>query len=147
MIRTAAPHDIEALMGLGRQMHAEGAFNVHAMDEQKVRQAMLHCIDKQFASVSAGPDGLDGMLLGQASELWYSRAKCASDVLFYVRPDRRGSITAVRLVQAFVEWAHWTGAAEVQIAQSSGVRVEELHRLMTGMSFGHVGGVYKWRIS
>lgn len=146
MIRVATANDIEALMCLGRQMHAEGAFNVHPMDEEKVRLAMLSCIESGFAAANHGLEGIDAMLLGHVAELWYSRARCAADVLFYVRPDRRGSIAAVRLVQEFVQWAQWAGAQEVQIASSSGVRVEELHRMMTGMSFAHVGGVYKWRV-
>jgi hypothetical protein len=70
----------------------------------------------------------------------------ATDLAFFVRPDRRGSIGAVRLVQDFVAWARGAGAAEVCIAQSSGVRMDEAHRLMTGMKFDHRGGVFKWRL-
>lgn len=132
---------------LGRQMHAEGYFRHVPFDEAKVRAALEHCLAEQFIAVSDGPDGLTGFLIGHVSALWYSPATVASDLAFYVRPDRRGSIAALRLVQEFIAWAKEAGAAEVCIAQSSGVRIEETHRLLTGIGLDYVGGVYKWRLT
>jgi GNAT superfamily N-acetyltransferase len=127
-------------------MHAEGYFRHVEFNEGKVRAMLVHCLLHGFIGVSDGPDGLNGFLIGHAAELWYSSAKCATDLAFFVRPDRRGSIAAVRLVQDFVAWAREAGAAEVCISQSSGVRIEETHHLLTGMKFDHLGGVFKWRL-
>lgn len=133
-------------MALGRQMHAEGHFQHVTLDEGKVRRAFEALIRDQFCVVHEGPDGLDGGFAGHIGEFWFSRALMASDVAFFVRPNRRGSLAAVRLVQAFVSWAAERGAAEVSIVQSSAVRIEETARLLTGMGFSYVGGCYKWRI-
>lgn len=146
MIRLATVDDIEAVLRLGRQMHAEGAFRSVALDEDKVRDMIGRCIAHGFACVNEGREGVDGLLLGHVAEFWYSRATCASDLAFYVRPDRRGSIAAVRLIQAFVAWGRDAGAAKVVIAQSSGVRVEEATHLLTGMGFAYRGGVFEWEI-
>ncbi len=127
-------------------MHAEGAFCAVALDEDKVRDTIGMCIARGFACVNEGRAGVDGVLLGRVAEFWYSRATCAADLAFYVRPDRRGSIAAVRLIQAFVAWAREVGAAKVMIAQSSGVRVEETTHLLTGMGFAYRGGVFEWEI-
>lgn len=147
MIRPATLEDLDAVIRLGRQMHAEGAFSIVRFDEFKVRAQLERCLVEGFLHISVGPDGVNGFLIGEASEYWFSRDLLAHDLAFYVRPDRRGGIAAVRLVQAFVSWARERGAREVCIAGSSGVRVEELTRLMTGMFFRHVGGVFKWEIS
>lgn len=145
MIRAATLTDMDALLALGRQMHAEGDFRRHALDEAKVRKTFQRLMASHFLAVNDGPEGIDGGLAGAISEFWFSRELVASDLAFFVRPNRRGSIAAVRLVQSFVAWAKDRGAAEVSISQSSGVRIEETSRLLTGMGFIYVGGVYKWR--
>lgn len=146
MIRLATDADIPALLALGRQMHAEGVFNHFELDEDKVEIVFRHCIEKAFFAVSESAEGIDGMFAGHIAELWWTRRRCASDAVFFVRPNRRGGIAAVRLIQRFVAWAREQGADVVNISQSSGVRLEEMHRLMTGMSFSYDGGVYQWRI-
>lgn len=133
------------MLTLGRQMHSEGAFRHMALDEAKVRSTLLACIGEGFLAVNEGRGGVDGGLAGMLTEPWFSHDLIAADVCFFVRPDRRGSITAVRLVQEFTAWARMRGAKEVSIAQSSGVRLEETNRFLTGMGFTYVGGVYKWR--
>jgi GNAT superfamily N-acetyltransferase len=145
-IRRATAADLEPIIALGRQMHAEGYFRNVDFAEAKVRAALEHCLASGYIAVSAGADGIEGFLIGFVSELWYSSAKVASDLAFFVRPNRRGSITAVRLIQDFVAWAKEQGAAEVTIVQSSGVRLEETARLFNGMRFDYRGGVFTWRL-
>jgi GNAT superfamily N-acetyltransferase len=147
VIRPATLADMDALIALGRQMHAEGTFRHVVLDEDKVRATFERLIAEHFLAVNDGPEGIDGGLAGMLTEFWFSRERLACDLAFFVRPSRRGSIAAVRLVQAFVAWAQEQGAAEVSISQSSGVRIEETNRLLTGMGFAYVGGVYKWRFA
>lgn len=145
MIRPATHADLPALLALTRQMHLEGRFQHAALDEEKVELIFRHCIESEFFVVSESSDGVDGMLAGICTELWFSRSYAAHDLIFFVRPIRRGGFAAVRMIQAFVTWAKVHGAAEVAISQSSGARVEEMQRLMTGMQFDYMGGVFKWR--
>lgn len=134
-------------MGLTRQMHAEGLFKHAPLDEAKVRATFARLIDHGFLVVNHGSEGVDAMFGGQISEFWYSSERLASDLIFFVRPGRRGGFAAVRLIQAFVSWGQENHASEICIAQSSGVRVEQFAHLMTGMGFDHVGGVFKWRLN
>lgn len=147
MIKPATFQDVDAIIALGRQMHAEGAFSIVNFVEKKVRTAIERCIVSGFVYVNVGADGVDGFLIGHASEYWFSHDHIASDLAFYVRPDRRGGIAAVRLIQAFVTWGREHGVREVAISQSSGVRVEEMTHLLTGMGFRYLGGVFKWEIA
>jgi GNAT superfamily N-acetyltransferase len=88
------------------------------LDEDKVRATFERLIAEHFLAVNDGPEGIDGGLAGMLTEFWFSRERLACDLAFFVRPSRRGSIAAVRLVQAFVAWARERGAAEVSISQS-----------------------------
>ena len=147
MIRAASQLDLDSLMGLTRQMHAEGEFHSAPLAEPKVRAIFSRLITGGFLMVNDGAEGVDAMLAGMVSEQWYSTARVASDVIFFVRPTKRGGFAAVRLIQAFVAWGKEQGAAEINIAQSSGVRVTEFAHLMSGMGFDHAGGVFKWRFA
>lgn len=135
-----------ALLALGRQMHAEGVFRHFELAEDKVEATFRHCIEQEFFAVAESAEGIEGMFAGHIAELWWTRRRCASDAVFFVRPNRRGGIAAVRLIQGFVAWARGCQADVVNISQSSGVRLEEMHRLMTGMGFSYDGGVYQWRL-
>lgn len=151
MIRLATITDLPALLALGRQMHSEGEFRHIALAEDKVRRTFERLMSEVrgdgFIAVNEGPDGIDGGIAGHLTPFWFSHELVATDLAFFVRQNRRGSIAAVRLVQAFVAWGKEKGASEVCIAQSSGVRLEETQRLLTGMGFTYVGGVYKWRFA
>lgn len=126
-------------------MHSEGFFRHVDLAEDRVEAVFRHCMAEEFFVVSEGADGIDGMFAGHIGEFWFSRETCASDIVFFVRPTRRGGLAAVRMIQEFVAWARVRRAAEVSISQSSGVRLEETQRLFTGMGFTYVGGIYKWR--
>lgn len=146
MIRLATREDIPVLLTLGRQMHSEGLLRTITLDEAKVEATLLYCIGEGFLQVNEGREGVDGVLAGHIAEFWFSHEKLASDLALFVRPNRRGSIAAVRLVQAFVAWGMEKAVREICLSQSTGVRVEEFAHLLTGMGFAHVGGVFKWRL-
>jgi len=147
MIRPATPQDIPALLALGRAMHAESWYGYLPFDEQKLSGLLARLIGGEgFVEVYETEGHVNGVMVGAISEMWFCRAGIACDLALFVYPGRRGSIAACRLTQRFIEWARAHGAAEVCMAVSTGVRIQETGRLYEALGLTHVGGIYKARL-
>ena len=147
MIRKATAHDVPALIAIGKEMHAESWYAYLDFDADKLATVLLRLIDTGFLEVSERDGEIDGGMAGIISEMWFCRELIASDLALFVRPGKRGSIAAARLVERFVGWARWKGAVEVNLGISTGVRKEETGRLYEAFGCTHVGGIYKLRVT
>lgn len=145
-IRNADYNDVDALLELGRQMHAESWYAYLPFDDDKVRNALCTAITRGFLAVHEVDGRVLGAMAGVITEFWFCHSRIATDLGLFVRSDKRGSAAAVRLVQAFIDWAKKNGAAEVSLAISTGVRIEETGDLYKALGLTHVGGVYKGRL-
>lgn len=93
----------------------------------------------------------DGQIVGY---LWaashclapWSPIRVASDYLFYVIPERRGSRAAIRLILSYQKWAEGVGCAEVRLSVASGIKQERTGRLYQLLGFSPYAGVYKQAI-
>ena len=148
MIRAATALDIPAMIGIGREMHAESWYAYLPFDEVKLTATLLRLIDGSgFLEVYERNGEISGGMAGICAEMWFCRARIASDLALFVLPGKRGSIAAVRLLERFVQWARWQGASEVNLGVSTNVRKDETGRLYEALGFSHVGGIYKLRIT
>lgn len=145
-IRNAVHDDVDALLELGREMHAESWYAYLPFDEAKVRNALCTAISRGFLAVQEADGRIVGGMAGLITEFWFCRSLIATDLGLFVKSDKRGSTAAVRLVQAFIDWARANGAAEVNLAISTGVRIEETGDLYKALGLTHVGGIYKGRL-
>lgn len=82
---------------------------------------------------------LTGMLVGVAQELWWSRSRFATDLVFY--SERVGD--GLKLMRRFVEWAWATpGVVEITMGQSSGINARGAEAFYRRGGLELVGGVY-----
>lgn len=148
MLRAATLEDIPGILVLGRQMHAESWYGYLPFDEEKVAALMGNLIAHEFgfAQVIEQDGEIVGGLAGMIGEFWFCHERIASDFALFVTPGRRGSIGAVRLVKEFIEWAK-ANKAEVSLAVSTGVRIQETGELYQALGLTHVGGVYKQKVA
>jgi GNAT superfamily N-acetyltransferase len=86
------------------------------------------------------------MLLGYISEYYFGRDLIASDYLWYVTPEYRGSRAAVLLLRDFQKWAEERNASEVHMGLSTGVHAEKVGALLENLGYDLVGGNYKLRV-
>ena len=146
-VRFATAADIPALLELGKIIHQETrlsrfAFNPKRMASQL--QAILlpprheYCL---FVAEKEGA-GIVGTFWGQISQYFFSDALVATDYMFYVRPEMRGTPLAVRLVHAFRTWAENRGADEICINMTTGIDIERFDRFLRHMGFTYTGGNY-----
>lgn len=148
MLRAAQHADMRDMLKLGRQMHAESWYAYLPFDEEKVANLLHTLISHElgFAQVIEQDGEIIGGLLGFIGEFWFCHERIASDYALFVTPGRRGSIGAVRLVKHFIEWAD-LHHAEVSLAVSTGVRIQETGELYEALGLTHVGGVYKRKVA
>lgn len=120
-VRYARYEDIPALVRLGRAMHAESPrYRDCNFDERKIENEARFAIEgggllgePRVLFVAEHNGELVGMFAGYLTHHWFGNDAIASDQVFYVAPEHRGSFAAVRLLDAFEAWAVASGAKEI----------------------------------
>jgi GNAT superfamily N-acetyltransferase len=87
-----------------------------------------------------------GMLGGYLTDYFFCDETVACDMALFVEKDYRLGTAAVRLIQAFRDWARARGAREVCLAVSTAVNIDVTGRFYEKMGFARVGAVYKQRL-
>lgn len=98
-VRIAVPSDEEAIMTLCRMLHEEnGQFS---MSESKVRDGLQQAFNRLggLIGVIDGPVGLEGVILLNIGQIWYSDDWMLEEMFNFVHPDHRRSTHAKRLIQ------------------------------------------------
>jgi len=136
-VRLARPTDEEAVYQLLLKLYEENA--LLPMDENKVRAAIRAGTHGQggIVGVIDGKDGIEASIGMVLSQFWYTKAWHLNELWCFVRPDRRNSTHARRLIE-FGKWCadHLSGSEE---PEGAGRRVPLLlgivtrHRLLPKM--------------
>lgn len=142
MIRAGKHTDLAQIMTLANRVgDLSPYYRGIPRDRQGMVQTVTQCIASQFGCcLVAENDGrLTGVLLAQAVELWFSKCRTATDLLFYSEIAGDG----FRMAKAYSAWA-WSvpRVCEVTMAQSTGLDIERTTRLLRLAGFEHVGGVF-----
>lgn len=144
IIRHAALEDVPALVALGRDMHDESPrFRGLPYDETQVTYVGRNLIENEDGLVLvAEHDGqLAGMLAGVAVQHFFCAEFYATDLVFYVVPEHRGSSAAFRLL---AQWrTHWRsrGVTELVLGVSTEVHPERTMRLYERLGYRRSGGI------
>lgn len=137
---------MDALVELGGRQHAEGAYNVHPYSQERAKAFLLRTINEEqghHVSIMAEKDSeLIGGLVGYMARVFYSEDIAASALAFFVVPEWRNSLAAVKLLHGFKRWAKAGNADAVSVHVTSGVKMKETDRLLKRLGFEMVGGNY-----
>ena len=141
MIRYARVADLPELMSLGKRLHGQTVYADIDIDLQTCAQTLGQCISNAFgfAMVAVHDDKITGFMMGAAVPLWFSRKRCASDIITYAESPGDG----YRLIRKFVEWA-WAipNVVEITLAQSSGIDTDRVGVLYKRVGLQQVGSIY-----
>lgn len=144
-IRNATIDDVDALVELGEMMHAESPrYRALTYDPVKVAGIALHLIYDPAAQVLvAEQDGqLIGMLAGMIVEHFFGDDCYATDYVFFVRPEHRGSSAAPRLYRAWEELLKADGRVkEVSLGISTEIHPEHTRRFYARLGFRETGAI------
>lgn len=150
VIRAARHEDMAAVMRLGAAMHAESRFARYPLSEAKLSVAFADHLDKPAVAcllLAEHTDGrLLGMLAGNVVEFFFSDARLAQDILFFVMPEARGTSAAIRLLTAFRRWAENRQVEELNINMSAAIDMPRFNRFMTHIGFSCCGSNFHFQL-
>jgi hypothetical protein len=141
MIRKGRIDDFPRFWELGKRLLEQTPYSRMEIDRASVSKAFGHCVNSALGCCFVAEHGgtLTGVILGVAQDLWWSRSRSASDLIFYAETPGDGA----KLLRAFERWA-WSvpRVGDVTVAQSSGIDVDRTEALYRRHGFRRVGAVY-----
>ena len=140
MIRKGRYEDITRILELANKAGDLTPYSQVPRDRQSMVQVVTSCMASRFSCcfVAEHEGILTGVLLAQAPELWFSKKRAATDLLFYSeRADGAG------LIREYLQWA-WSvpQVIEVSLAQSSGLDMDRFEKLCAYAGLQRMGSVY-----
>lgn len=145
----AASIDIPDMVSMVGEMHDESRYSFVPYNPEKMERVIAQLIasPQGYAAIYRRASGeVSGMIMGHVAEYYFSNAKCASDIIVFVRAPFRGTLAGYRMIEAFVAWAQGRGVMEVVFGHSSGTTGIAFGRLMENQGFEMEGTVYKRRV-
>ena len=142
-VREAGTSDLKVLMQMGEAMHKESTFRTLPYDYEQLGRTLLYVLGHETGVMLVAESGGDviGALGVVAHPAYSSKALIASDVAFYIKPEFRGSMAAVRLLQSAIQWAASMDVRRLTMANSAGADSATFDRLMIKQGFKVAGSV------
>lgn len=153
MIRQACFLDIPAIINLGcRYVEEEVRPVAHHSAAWDAELSACGLIDaysspEQFLYVAVVDGELVGFLWAVSHQLApWNPARVASDYLFYIVPERRGTMLGVRLIKAYTAWAKSISCVEARLSIASGINEEKMGKLYQRLGYSPFGTVFNCNI-
>ena len=153
MVRPATFIDIPFLLNLGNRYCEE---EVKKIKYHSANWNVDMCANAFCMSVNDDDDFLwlgvnDGEIVGF---LWatthmmapWNPDKVASDYIFYVVPEKRGTMIGHSLIKAYKSWAESKGCLEVRLSIASGINEERIGKMYERLGFEPFGSVYNHKV-
>ncbi len=149
MIRPASFLDIPEIINLGNKYVEEEVKVVahHSASWNAEQSAHNLCAslsrEDLFLWVAVDEGQIVGFLWAGYHELApWTPVRVASDILFYIIPERRGTLLGMRLIKALKQWANENECSEVRLSIASGINEERVGRMYKRLGFEPFGTVY-----
>lgn len=144
MIRSATQDDVPVMLALGRRMHDESpTFSGLSFNADKLRAVIERVIESPdgFACVATDSAGvIVGGMLAMATPHWCSDDLVACDLALFIAPEHRGGMAAVRLLNAYADWAEDRSIRLVMFGVMTGIEPEKTEQLCLRLGWRR-GGV------
>lgn len=126
-------------------MHSESEFQSLHWNEGKVLNWLRKNVESpnRFVYCAYDENTLAGVFIGSISEFYFGNDRLASDLLWYVGKEYRGTRIGIRLLKEFQKWATEQNVDRIQVGISSGMSMERTGALLERMGFIQIGGLYK----
>lgn len=147
------PFEVDRLrdiLQLGMLMQQESAFSVIPFDIEQAANSIVSMVVNNpdgFGMLAYTDEGeAVGMIAGSITPYFFSRGWVASDFVWYVKPEHRGSRTAIKLLKSFKSWATEKGASQLYMGVTTNIAADRTGDLLQRLGFEHVGGNYRAQI-
>lgn len=149
VIRRIRAEDLYTVLNLGKTMHDTSEFRHLPFEFDHVRGIAMNCVtrDDHFGMIAETNGAIIGMMGGYLTRFISCRVQFAQDLLVYITPDKRGTIAAVKLIRAFVDWAKKQNAKEVVcgVTAPPPEQRERVFQLYQRLGFEEAGRLFRMR--
>jgi GNAT superfamily N-acetyltransferase len=144
MIRPVRSTDIPELVELGRSMHQLGIYADYNFDPAKlashVKKFTISPDAMGFVYVKDGK--VEGAILGYLDRHYFGHDLIAVQSGFFIQPESRGGLAAIRLMKAFHRWAKDHDVSCIVFATSQAGKDDRWLKFCENMGYEHVGYVF-----
>lgn len=139
--RLSMPEDEDEVIELARSQVAETLPHL-VFSEAKTRATFKRSLQTAEPTIFVVEDQrkVVGYLVAILVDYAMSDGHFAMQDVIYVRPDKRGTRAAARLIQLYDTWAENTGALEIYTGVSNGFQPDRTSRFLQHFGFSPVGG-------
>jgi len=140
MLRPANVSDVHEVIALCKSEHVRGSYSHIEIDENKFKRlfAAMVCSKQAFVWVAEYEGEITAIIMGIIDEVFFSRKKYATDILFV---SRRGG---GYLIKRFIKWARDNPSVidiRMGVSSDSG-DPERVGKLYEGLGLNKIGGLY-----
>lgn len=147
-VRVATIEDIPVIVEMAKKMHEQSDYaSVPFVSE--MYSGFLHIIfenEDYRCFVYEKDKKIMGAIIGLVAPYMFSPEIFAVDAGFFVLPECRGGVTALRLESAYSEWAVWkaelVGQESIKIRLGSSTGDKRAGAFFEKIGYGLVGGNY-----
>ena len=140
-VRRAVEEDRLPIFKMCVLMHRETDFQNFELDPHKLLNGVGNWIHGHTMFVVEEEGQVVGMLAANVRETWFGPESFASEELFYVIPEYRGTRAAFLLMKAFMSWAEEQGFKHVRAGVATG-GAPGAERLYEHFGMHRMGGNY-----
>ncbi len=130
---------------LGEMAHEESSYSHLSFVPKKILD-VAHTFatgDDSFFVMAYEGGRVVGAFVGDIDEYYFSHDMVATDFVWYVVPEMRGSRIGIQLLDLFEGWALEKGASDVRIGQSTSITPEVFEGLLKKRGYKFIGTNYR----
>jgi GNAT superfamily N-acetyltransferase len=145
MITTLKEDRVDEVVALVNDMMDEGRYSNLTFDTEGYAaylHGLLQCSDFRGILYLDSKNRIAGFLLGFVSKFEFAKELRSNDLIFFVRPDMRGSKAAFLLEKTYTEWAMEKGVDKKNIYLGHSNGYDKAGRFFEKVGYSCVGRLY-----
>ena len=147
MIRPAQMADTMRIVDIGEALHEASTYREIPYSREKVTGLMRSLIQGAGVVFVAEKDGqIVGGIAGGVTSHWFSDELTGFEYSFFILPEHRHGLVAMKLLLAMKAWCTAKGAKTLRIGITTGINVEGTARFYRYMGFEDAGQLFEWKL-
>jgi|688.fasta_scaffold988438_2 RimJ/RimL family protein N-acetyltransferase len=148
MIRFATANDEDALLAMAKDFVAFSPYaDFTSATEEELRTTIQWLITNATVFIAEKDGSPIGLLVAMIAPLWYApRVRVASEMAWWINKEHRRSTAAIRLVQAFEQWAQSNGAVAICMSNLDGENASAVSGMLNRMGYNRTEQTHTKRI-
>jgi GNAT superfamily N-acetyltransferase len=147
MIRPATLADVMRIVDIGESLHSESTYRGIPYSRDKVMGLMRSLIQGGGVVFVAEKGGeVVGGIAGGVTSHWFSDELTGFEYSFFVLPEHRHGLVAMKLLLAMKAWCTAKGAKTLRIGITTGINVEGTARFYRHMGFRDAGNLFEMEL-